>query len=101
MKPLPPLNNCTVAVIGIGYVGLPLSVEFGKSQSCKISGKKLDRKVIGYDTNTERIEELCRQYDKTNEIGEHELRIAVNLEFTSDEKKLVDADVFKIGRAHV
>ena len=47
---LPEISTCTVAVIGLGYVGLPLAVEFSKHFS-----------VIGYDLNSDRIEELNLQ----------------------------------------
>ena len=40
---MPPLTTCTVAVIGLGYVGLPLAVEFAKSQTCLRSGATLRR----------------------------------------------------------
>ena len=47
-----------VGVIGLGYVGLPLSLEFSKKQKCFISGKNLKRKIIGFDINPERLKEL-------------------------------------------
>ena len=56
--PLPPLNNCTVAVIGLGYVGLPLAVEFAKPQACCRTGAALQRRVIGFDINCQRLDEL-------------------------------------------
>lgn len=39
MNPFPDLNECTVAVIGLGYVGLPLAVELAKPQACARSGE--------------------------------------------------------------
>ena len=42
----PVLENCTIAIIGLGYVGLPLAIEFSKKQRCKISQKILKRKII-------------------------------------------------------
>ena len=54
----PDLQNCSVTVIGLGYVGLPLAVEFAKRKKCNVTGKFLSREVIGFDTNLERIEEL-------------------------------------------
>lgn len=93
---LPPLNTCTVAVIGLGYVGLPLAVEFAKPQSCQRTGTKLQRRVIGYDINIQRLEELQRGIDSTNETNAEELRAAELLEFTSDESDLAAADVFVV-----
>jgi len=55
---LPPLTTCTVAVIGLGYVGLPLAVEFAKAQQCVRSGAALNRQVIGFDINAQRLAEL-------------------------------------------
>mgnify|MGYP001438991005 CR=1 FL=1 len=47
----PELNTCVVAVIGLGYVGLPLAVEFAKPQPCRRTGTALQRRVIGFDVN--------------------------------------------------
>ena len=70
-------------MVGLGYVGLPLAVEFGKV-----------RKVIGFDTNRTRIEELSKNYDATNECSSSQLLQAVNLEFTSEFKKINDAQIY-------
>jgi UDP-N-acetyl-D-galactosamine dehydrogenase len=67
------LNNRMIAVIGLGYVGLPLAVEFGKK-----------RPVIGFDVKGDRIAELKSGYDHTLEVSEKELREAKHLTFTSD-----------------
>lgn len=95
-KPFPSLNNCTVAVIGLGYVGLPLAVELGKPQLCRRSGSSLRRRVIGFDINIQRLEELSRGLDRTNETSSEELLAAQLLEFTSDLSQLSDADVFLV-----
>ena len=42
-------------VLGLGYVGLPLAIEFSKNSNCLITGKKLERKVIGFDISKKRI----------------------------------------------
>lgn len=94
MTELPPINTCVVAVIGLGYVGLPLAVEFAKSQPCRRTGALLKRRVIGFDINQQRLKELCAGHDRTNEISPDELRAAKFLEFTSDTAHLADADVF-------
>lgn len=66
-------NNLRLAVIGLGYVGLPLAVEFSKSRS-----------VIGFDVNENRIHELIKGYDSTLETNPDELNEAFNLSFTSE-----------------
>jgi len=83
-------------VIGLGYVGLPLAVEFAKPQACCRTGVALQRRVIGFDINTQRLEELRAGHDRTNETTAEELRAAVLLEFTSDSAKLAQADVFVV-----
>ena len=79
---LPSLDKCTVAVIGLGYVGLPLAVEFAKSQACRRTGASLQRRVIGFDINSKRLEELRQGIDCTNETSR--IWAAQLLEFTSD-----------------
>ena len=69
-----------IAVVGLGYVGLPVAVSFGKRH-----------KVTGFDINDTRIEELKSNYDKTNEITEDDLKIT-DIDFTSDKDRLGDAD---------
>ena len=93
---LPSLNDCTVAVIGLGYVGLPLAVEFAKPQACRRTGVALRRRVIGFDINSVRLEELRHGTDRTNEISAQELKAATNLDFTNDSAQLAEADVFVV-----
>ncbi len=81
-------------MIGLGYVGLPLAVEFAKSQPCRRSGAPLKRRVIGFDVNQQRLSELQGGHDRTNETNSDELQAATGLEFTSDGAHLVAADVF-------
>jgi UDP-N-acetyl-D-galactosamine dehydrogenase len=92
----PPLENCTVAVIGLGYVGLPLAIEFAKPQACARTGAPLRRRVIGFDINSQRLEELRAGYDRTNETSAGELQAAELLEFTSDSADLAQADVLVV-----
>ena len=92
----PPLETCTVAVIGLGYVGLPLAVEFAKPQACALEGAQLRRRVIGCDVNIQRLEELSAGHDRTNETSAEELQAAELLEFTSDSADLAQADVFVV-----
>lgn len=72
-----------IAIIGLGYVGLPLAVEFGKQ-----------RTVIGYDVNPERIGELRAGRDKTREVSPDELVRAQHLNLTSDPSDLAAATIF-------
>ncbi|TLD87268.1 Vi polysaccharide biosynthesis UDP-N-acetylglucosamine C-6 dehydrogenase TviB [Helicobacter sp. MIT 05-5294] len=73
----------TLAVIGLGYVGLPLAVEFGKTY-----------KVFGFDIFQKRIEELKNGYDRTLEVEESELKNAKNLHFTTNLEDLKEAQIF-------
>jgi len=92
----PPLPSCTVAVIGLGYVGLPLAVEFAMIQDCQRTGVPLRRRVIGFDINQQRLADLRAGHDRTNEISIAELEKAELLEFTSDPAELAAADVFVV-----
>lgn len=74
------LKNHTIAVIGLGYVGLPLAVEFGKK-----------RPVIGFDIKADRIAELQAGHDYTLEVSEEELKEAKHLTFTTDPMSLQGA----------
>ena len=67
----------TLAVIGLGYVGLPLAVEFGKTY-----------KVLGFDIFAKRILELENGYDRTLEVEEAELKNAKNLHFLKNSRKI-------------
>ena len=76
-------SNQAVAIIGLGYVGLPLAVEFGKK-----------RKVLGFDINAKRVAELQTGQDHTLEVEPEELQQAVHLRFTTDPAALGDCTVF-------
>jgi UDP-N-acetyl-D-galactosamine dehydrogenase len=73
----------TIAVIGLGYVGLPLAVEFGKL-----------RTVIGFDINPQRIAELKSGADHTLECSAAELESAPHLRFSHQAQDLQDARIF-------
>jgi len=75
--------DARIAVIGLGYVGLPLAVEFGKSMP-----------VVGYDINTRRIDELRAGNDRTLEVSGTELAEAAHLVFTADPQDMEDATVY-------
>lgn len=76
-------QNKTVAIIGLGYVGLPLAVEFGKVRS-----------VIGFDINAQRIEELQVGTDHTLECSPEELAQATQLHFSCTPDDLKQAQVY-------
>ncbi|MBW6493186.1 MAG: Vi polysaccharide biosynthesis UDP-N-acetylglucosamine C-6 dehydrogenase TviB [Burkholderiaceae bacterium] len=77
------LSQVRLAVIGLGYVGLPLAVEFGKKRS-----------VTGFDVNARRIAELQAGVDHTLETDAAELAEARHLTFTTDAAKLRKCNVF-------
>ena len=77
------MKNSKIAVIGLGYVGLPLAVEFGKSHS-----------VVGFDIYEKRVKELKSGYDFTLEVSEAELRDASQLIFSSNVKEIEDCNVY-------
>lgn len=77
------LGQKTIAVIGLGYVGLPLAVEFGKQ-----------RPVIGFDINTRRVDELRAGKDHTLECSPEELKAAKHLRYSANLEDLKEASVF-------
>ena len=89
---LPSLEtNFKIAIIGLGYVGLPLAVEFAKyKQRCGH-----DFNVIGFDISDERLSELSNAVDKTNEIDPITLS-RLKITYTSSLEDLAAADIFII-----
>lgn len=77
------IKGVKIAVIGLGYVGLPLAVEFGKK-----------RDVYGLDINDKRIQELKKGHDATLEVLDDELIKADGLTFSSDVRDISDCNVF-------
>ena len=77
------LDSVKIAIIGLGYVGLPLAVEFGKSFT-----------TIGFDINSKRINELKNGHDFTLEVDQNELAEASYLAFTNDINELKNANVY-------
>ena len=96
MEYLPDQTRCTIAIIGLGYVGLPLAVEFSKIKNHIKTNKALNRKIIGFDINKQRIKELIGAEDLTKEITSEELKNLNNIFFTFNEKELIKADIFII-----
>lgn len=79
------VHDQKVALIGLGYVGLPLAVEFGKV-----------RPVLGFDVNPSRIDELNSGKDSTLEVHPDDLRAARYLECSCDPEKLSDCGIFVV-----
>ncbi len=77
------IQDVKLAIVGLGYVGLPLAVEFGKKRS-----------VLGFDINARRIAELKEGKDHTLEVDSQELAQAKNLRFTHEAAQLAEANVF-------
>lgn len=82
----PDINNVRVGVIGLGYVGLPLAAAFGKKFS-----------TLGFDINTQRIEQLSQGVDATNEVSAEDLNSSPKLRFSSDERELSGCDVLIVA----
>ena len=80
-----PGSNSKIAIIGLGYVGLPLAVEFGKR-----------RPVVGYDINQQRVDELTKNVDKTLEVTCEDLELSANLSFTSQLSDIADCGIYII-----
>ncbi len=76
-------DDSTIAIIGLGYVGLPLAVEFGKH-----------RKTIGFDINGPRIVELKSGHDRTREVEPAELAEATKLTYTADLADIRSAQIY-------
>jgi UDP-N-acetyl-D-galactosamine dehydrogenase len=85
-----------VAVIGLGYVGLPLAATFATPGTCLRTGAPLQRRVIGFDINAQRLEELRQRIDRTLETSSEMLQAAALLEFSSDPAQLAEAEVFVV-----
>ena len=77
------MKNKKIAVIGLGYVGLPLAVEFGRK-----------RTVIGFDINQPRINDLKNGIDSTLEITDQELKDAIHLSYTTNLEDIKDCSIF-------
>ena len=77
------LEDTTIAIIGLGYVGLPLAVEFGKTMD-----------VLGFDINVPRVNELKSGHDSTLEASNDELKEAVNLTYSCNIDDLKSCNVY-------
>ena len=79
------LSDMQIAVVGLGYVGLPLAVEFGRKRS-----------VIGFDINESRIKELENYQDNTLETTQKELKDAIYLSYSSNLEDIKDCKIYII-----
>lgn len=80
-----PIKESTICVIGLGYVGLPLAVEFGKYLP-----------TVGFDINTKRIDELKSGSDHTLEVSEEELKASPQLSFTANTEEVRKCNIYII-----
>ena len=80
------LNNINIAVVGLGYVGLPLFIEFTKKFN-----------TIGYDKNKSKIDELKKNVDRTGELSNSQIKVLKNLNVTNKLKDLNKTDVFIVA----
>ena len=80
------LKNKKIAVIGLGYVGLPLAVEFGKKYS-----------TVGFDLNINRIDQLLTGHDSTGEITKSKLQSSLKLSLTSNLNEIKDCNVYIVA----
>ncbi len=79
------LKSTKIGIIGLGYVGLPLAIEFSKKFS-----------VVGFDINKNRIAELKKGFDFTNEVEELNIKKAKNISFSSEIKSLKNCNFYVI-----
>jgi len=77
------LENTNIAMIGLGYVGLPLAVEFGKKYP-----------TVGFDINQARVDELKTGHDHTLEVSDEELKEATHLSYTADIEEIKQCNIY-------
>ncbi|MBN2700392.1 MAG: Vi polysaccharide biosynthesis UDP-N-acetylglucosamine C-6 dehydrogenase TviB [Methylohalobius sp. ZOD2] len=82
---MPSPDNVKIGVVGLGYVGLPLAVEFGRQYE-----------TLGLDINRQRVKELTRGLDRSREVSPEELRRAERLGYTADAEDLAQCNVFVV-----
>ena len=80
------LDDKIIAIVGLGYVGLPLAVEFGKI-----------RRVVGFDIGDKRIAELKNGFDVTREVDAEELASAKHIAFSSDSADISNCGIFIVA----
>ena len=83
------MKNIRVCIVGLGYVGLPLAVEFGKKFP-----------TIGYDINDKRVDEIKNGFDSTNEVDKNELKNILSLkqlEVTTNKESIISSNFYIIS----
>ncbi len=83
--PIPTLQNAHIAIIGLGYVGLPLAVAFSKAYP-----------TIGFDIDKSRIDELDSAFDSTQQVSSQDLQNCTNLSFTHKLSQITKANIYII-----
>ena len=79
------IEKLKIGIIGMGYVGLPLAIEFSKKV-----------KVLGFDINSERINQLKKKIDITNEVSKKEFSNLKKISFSSNFKDLINCEIYII-----
>ena len=79
-------NEKKIGIVGLGYVGVPLAVEFGKKFI-----------TVGYDTNENRINELKKGIDSTGEVSKRNLQSSIKLSFTSELENIKNCNYYIIA----
>lgn len=77
------LNNVQITIIGLGYVGLPLAIEFGKKYS-----------TVGFDINQQRMDELKKGHDRTREIEKSQFAESVHLSFSLNIEDIRNSNIY-------
>ena len=80
------IKKSKLAIMGLGYVGLPLAIEFGKK-----------RRTIGFDINKDRINELKNNQDSSFQISNEEFKNSIDLKFTSNIDDIKDCNIFIVA----
>ncbi len=93
---LPEIDSFTVAILGLGYVGLNLAVTILKKNKLKKNKYISQRKVIGFDKNIKRLNQLKNRFDKNYDINKNDLVILDNIEYTNKFQLIASADIFII-----
>src|SRR5580693_3930990 len=84
--PMRSLEQEKIAVIGLGYVGLPVALSFGRTLA-----------TVGFDIRQRRIDDLKKGQDETREVTSHQLTAATKLELTADPKRLAECTFYIVA----
>ncbi|MDB4824991.1 Vi polysaccharide biosynthesis UDP-N-acetylglucosamine C-6 dehydrogenase TviB, partial [Pseudomonadales bacterium] len=77
------LEDAKIGIVGLGYVGLPLAVEFGKHYE-----------TVGFDINEQRVKALNTGVDETLEVSSQEMQVSQFLRYTNNSVDLLECDVY-------